>query len=97
LLASIFVLASNLVAQGFNVQVAAAIDTDFWIMVRLSEPTEEMALLAMPNHHNNLYAAEPVQARGLDCRVITISRHKTEAMETRNIDIPLFNQHRETG
>ena len=59
--------AANLVAQRFNVKVADATDTDFWNMVRLSEPIEEMVLLAMPNHHSNIYAAERIQASGLDC------------------------------
>ena len=37
--------ASNLVAQGFNVKVADATDTDFWHMVHLSEPIEEIICL----------------------------------------------------
>ena len=89
--------AANLVAQGFNVKVADATDTDFWNMVRLSEPIEEMVLLAMPNHHSNIYAAERIQASGLDCRVFAIAKHETEVEEMLEMGIPSFNLYREAG
>ena len=51
-------------------------------MVRLSEPIEEIVLAAMLNHHSNIHAVERIQASGIDCRVITIAKHETEAEET---------------
>ena len=90
-------MAASLVAQGFNVKVADATDTDFWNMVRLSEPIEEMVLLAMPNHYSNIYAAERIQASGLDCRVFAIAKHETEVEETLKIGIPSFNLYRLSG
>ena len=43
--------------RGFNVKVANASNTDFWNMMRLLEPIEEIVLLAVPNHHSNIYGA----------------------------------------
>ena len=89
--------AAALVQQGYNVKVADATDTDFWNMVRLSEPVEEMILLAMPNHYSNIYAAERIQASGLDCKVVAIAKHETEVQELLKLGIPSFNLYREAG
>ena len=89
--------AADLVQQGYNVKVADATDTDFWNMVRLSEPVEEMILLAMPNHHSNVFAAERIQASGLDCKVVAIAKHETEVEELLKLGIPSFNLYREAG
>jgi predicted Kef-type K+ transport protein len=89
--------ANELSAQGYNVKVADATDTDFWNMVRISEPAEEMILLAMPNHKSNLFAAERIQASGLDCKVVAIAKHETEVQELLKLGIPSFNLYREAG
>ena len=89
--------ASELREKGFNVQVADATDTDFWNMVRLSKPDEEMILLAMPNHMSNVYAAERIQASGLDCKIVAIAKHESEVKDLTNMGIPSFNLYREAG
>jgi predicted Kef-type K+ transport protein len=89
--------ANELSAKGYNVKVADATDTDFWNMVRISEPAEEMILLAMPNHKSNLFAAERIQASGLDCKIVAIAKHETEVQELLKLGIPSFNLYREAG
>ena len=71
-------MAANLVAQGFNVKVANATDTDFWNMTRLLESTEEIVLLAVPNHHSNAYGAARIRASGLNCCVVALAKPETE-------------------
>ena len=95
MLASICVLVANLVAQGFNVKVADATNTGFWNMANLMEPIEEMVLLAMPTHHSNLFAAERIQANGLDCRVSAIAKQETEVKELLEMGSPSFDLYRE--
>ncbi len=89
--------AKELSTQGYNVKVADATDTDFWNMVRISEPAEEMILLAMPNHKSNLFAAERIQASGLDCKIVAIAKHESEVQELLKLGIPSFNLYREAG
>jgi Trk K+ transport system NAD-binding subunit len=89
--------ADELAAAGFNVAIADATDTDFWNMVHLSEPAEEMIVLAMPNHQSNLYAAERIQASGLDCKVVAIAKHASEVFELSKLGIASFNLYQEAG
>ena len=78
-------------------QVADATDTDFWNMVHLSKPVEEMILLAMPNHMSNIYAAERIRASKLDCKIVAVAKHETEVDELSKLGIPSFNLYREAG
>ena len=89
--------ASELRDNGFNVEVADATDTDFWNMVNLSKPDEEMILLAMPNHMSNVYAAERIKASGLDCKIVAIAKHESEVKDLTDMGIPSFHLNREVG
>ncbi len=89
--------ASELRDKGFNVEVADATDTDFWNMVHLLKPDEEMILLAMPNHMSNVYAAERIKASGLDCKIAAIAKHESEVKDLTNMGILSFNLYREAG
>jgi len=89
--------AKKLQQKGINVKVADATDTDFWNMVRLSEPVEEVILLAMPNHHNNLDAVKRIIASGLDCKIVAIAKHQSEVQELNELGVPSFNLYREAG
>ena len=89
--------ANELSSEGYNVKVADATDTDFWNMVRISEPAEEMILLAMPNHKSNLFAAERIHASGLDCKIVAIAKHESEVQELRKLGISSFNLYLEAG
>ena len=89
--------AEKLRSDGMNVEVADATDTDFWYQVHLSTPVEELILLAMPNHMSNLFAAERIQASGLDCKVVAIAKHETEVEELNKMGVPSFNLYLEAG
>ncbi len=89
--------AEKLRSDGMNVEVADATDTDFWYQVHLSIPVEELILLAMPNHMSNLFAAERIQASGLDCKVVAIAKHETEVEELNKMGVPSFNLYLEAG
>ena len=83
-------MAASLVAQGFNVKVANATNTDFWNMMSLLEPIEEIVLRAVPNHHSNIHGATRIRASGFNCCVVAIAKHETEVEETLNMGIPSF-------
>ena len=82
--------ADELAEAGFNVAIADATDTDFWNIVHRSDRVEEMIVLAMPNHHSNLYATERIQASGLDCKVVAIAKHESEVHELSKLGIASF-------
>ena len=84
-------MAASLVAQGFNVEVANATNTDFWNMMSLLEQIEEIVLVAVPNHHSNIHGATGIQASGFNRCVVAIAKHETEVEETLKIGIPSFN------
>ena len=90
-------MAASLVAQGFNVKVANATNTDFWNMISLLEPIEEIVLPAVPNHHSNIHGVTRIRASGFNCCVGTIANHETEVEETLKMGIPSFNLYRLTG
>ena len=83
--------------RGFNVKVANATNTDFWNMMRLLEPIEGIVLLAVANHHSNIYGATRLRANGFNCCVVAIAKHETEVEETLKMGIPSFNLYRLTG
>ena len=89
-------MAASLVAHGFNVKVANATNTDFWNMMSLLEPIEEIVLLAVPNHHSNIHGATRIRASGFNCCVVA-RKHETEVEETLKMGIPSFNVYRLTG
>ena len=65
--------------------------------MRLSEPVQEIALLAVPNHNGNVHGAARIWASGLNCFVVAITKHETEVEETLKMGIPSFNLYRLTG
>jgi hypothetical protein len=89
--------AEQLRSEGLFVEVADATDTDFWNQVHLSKPVEEMILLAMPNHMSNIFAAERINASGLDCKVFAVAKHETEVKELSKMGVPSFNLYSEAG
>ena len=87
-------MVANLVEQGFNVKVANATDTDFWNMMRLSEPVQEIALLAVPNHNGNVHGAARIWASGLNRCIVVIAKQETEVEKTLKMRIPSFSLYR---
>jgi predicted Kef-type K+ transport protein len=80
--------AAALRAEGLNVKVADATDTDFWNMVKESVTIEEMVVLAMPNHRQNIEAAERIRASGFQCQVVAVAKHHSEVEELSALSIP---------
>ena len=89
--------ADQLKSDGLKVEIADATDTDFWNQVHLSKPVEEMILLAMPNHMSNIFAAQRINASGLNCKVVAIAKHETEVEELSKMWISSFNLYLEAG
>lgn len=83
-------------AQGRHVKVGDATDTDFWNAIRAAKP-KELIVLAMPNHHSNLYAAQQIRNAGLTCSVVAIATFEDEVRELAALGVPAFNMYAEAG
>lgn len=83
-------------AQGRHVKTGDATDTDFWNAIKAANP-KELIVLAMPNHHNNVYAAQQIRNAGLNCEVVAIARFDEEAEELAKLNVPTFNMYAEAG
>lgn len=82
--------------QGRQVKVGDATDTDFWHMIRASQP-KDLIILAMPNHNSNIYAAHQIRQAGLTCQVVAIAKFAAEVEELASLDVPSFNMYSEAG
>ena len=83
-------------AQGRNVLLGDAADSDFWL--KLSAGREmEMIVLAMPNHHNNVYAAHQIRNVGMQGRIVAIAKFESEVQELAELNVPSFNMYSEAG
>lgn len=81
---------------GRQVKVADATDTDFWSGIKAGKP-KALIVLAMPNHHSNLDAAQQIRRAGLMCPVVAIARFDEEVQELQALDVPAFNMYAEAG
>ncbi|MCD8516124.1 MAG: cation:proton antiporter [Burkholderiaceae bacterium] len=88
--------ADALRASGRQVKVGDATDTDFWNMIRASQP-KDLIVLAMPSHYSNVYAAHQIRNAGLACKVVAIAKFAQEVEELANLDVPSFNMYSEAG
>jgi Trk K+ transport system NAD-binding subunit len=88
--------AESLCNEGRQVKVADAIDTDFWNMIKASEP-KDLIVLAMPNHNSNIYAAQQIRNAGLGCQVVAIAKFSGEVQELAELGVPSFNMYSEAG
>jgi predicted Kef-type K+ transport protein len=86
----------SLRTEGRQVKVADATDTDFWNMIKASEP-KDLIVLAMPNHNNNIYAAQQIRHAGLACQVVAIAKFSGEVQELAELGVPSFNMYSEAG
>jgi predicted Kef-type K+ transport protein len=83
-------------SQGRNVLMGDAADSDFWL--KLSTGREmEMIVLAMPNHHNNVYAAQQIRNVGIQGRIVAIAKFHAEVEELAALNVPSFNMYSEAG
>ncbi len=84
-------------SQGRNVILGDASDTEFWL--RLSKDINlEIVILAMPNHHGNLYAAHQLRNLGLDCQVAAIARYPEEVEDLAALGVcAAYNMYEQAG
>lgn len=84
-------------AQGRNVILGDACDTEFWLKLR-KDIHLELVILAMPNHHGNLYAAHQLRNFGLDCQVAAIARYPAEVEELSALGVcTAYNMYEQAG
>lgn len=84
-------------AQGRNVMVADATDTDFWVKVRTREKFV-MVVLAMPKHEANLRVLEILKRRGYDGMVAATAKFDDEVRELHALGVEAaYNLYEEAG
>ncbi|WKE66958.1 cation:proton antiporter [Gallaecimonas kandeliae] len=81
---------------GRQVLVGDATDSDFWSKIRHDDELE-LVLLAMPNHHGNLFAAEELKTRGYQGKVAAVAKFHDEVEELKAMGIEVFNFFEEAG
>ncbi|EKE75175.1 cation:proton antiporter family protein [Gallaecimonas xiamenensis] len=81
---------------GRQVLVGDATDSDFWSKIRRDDELE-LVLLAMPNHHGNLFAAEELKERGYSGKVAAVAKFPDEVEELKAMGIEVFNIFEEAG
>jgi hypothetical protein len=84
-------------AQGRNVILGDASDTEFWM--RLSKDIYlEIVILAMPNHHGNVYAAHQLRNLGFNCQVAAIARYPEEVEDLSALGVcTAYNMYEQAG
>jgi Trk K+ transport system NAD-binding subunit len=82
--------------RGRNVLVGDATDTDFWSSLKAGRHLE-LLVLAMPNHHSNLYAAHQIRNLGLACTVVAVARYPEEEADLGALGVQAFNMYSQAG
>lgn len=83
--------------QGRNVVLGDACDTEFWLKLK-KDINLELVVLAMPNHHGNVYAARQIRNMGIKCQVVAIARFPEEVDELSQIGMcTAFNMYEQAG
>ena len=88
--------AERLRAQGRNVKVGDATDTDFWNAIRAAKP-KDLIVLAMPNHHSNMVAAQQIRNVGLTSQVVAIAKFDEEVQALAELNVTAFNMYSKAG
>jgi predicted Kef-type K+ transport protein len=84
-------------AQGRNVILGDACDTEFWLKLQKDDRLE-MVILAMPNHQGNMYAAQQLRNLGFSCSVAAIARFPEEVEELSAIGVcTALNMYEQAG
>lgn len=81
---------------GRRVMVADASDTDLWANLRKSKRLQ-MIILAMPNHHNNIAAAEQLRALHFESLLVAVAKFPEEVEELAALGVTSFNMYSEAG
>ncbi len=83
---------------GRNVIRASATDADFWNRFNLSTDRLQLVLLALPNHQENLFAAEQLTARGFHGTLAAIAKYPDEVAELKEAGADAaFNLYAQAG
>lgn len=84
-------------AQGRDVILGDACDTEFWQKLR-KDIRLELVILAMPNHQGNMYAARQLRNLGFKCQVAAIARFPEEVEELSAIGVcTAYNMYEQAG
>ena len=84
-------------AQGRNVLLGDACDTEFWLKLR-KDISLELVILAMPNHQGNMYAAHQLRNFNFVCQVAAIARYPEEVEELSAIGVcTAYNLYEQAG
>ena len=84
-------------AQGRNVILGDACDTEFWLKLQRDDKLE-LIVLAMPNHHGNIYAAKQIRNMDIRCSVAAIARFPEEVEELSSIGVcTAMNMYEQAG
>ncbi len=84
-------------SQGRNVILGDACDTEFWQKLR-KDTGLQLVVLAMPNHHGNMYAAQQLKNLGFECQVAAIARFPEEVEELSAIGVcTALNMYEQAG
>jgi predicted Kef-type K+ transport protein len=83
--------------QGRNVILGDACDTEFWLKLQ-KDIQLELVILAMPNHHGNMYAAHQLRNFAFDCQVAAIARYPEEVEELSALGVcTAYNMYEQAG
>ncbi len=84
-------------AQGRNVLLGDACDTDFWLKLR-KDLNLEIVILAMPKHQGNMFAARQLLNYEIECRIAAIAHYQEEVEELSRIGVcSAFNMYERAG
>ncbi len=83
--------------KGRNVILGDACDTEFWLKLQ-KDIQLELVILAMPNHHGNMYAAHQLRNFAFDCQVAAIARYPEEVEELSALGVcTAYNMYEQAG
>jgi predicted Kef-type K+ transport protein len=83
--------------QGRNVMLGDVCDTEFWLKLQ-KDIKLELVILAMPNHHGNIYAAHQLRNFPFDCQVAAIARYPEEVEELSALGVcTAYNMYEQAG
>jgi hypothetical protein len=74
-------------AEGRNVIVGDATDSDFWERTRIDQQRSRLIMLAMPEHNANMYAARRIAAAGSGYLIAAVAQYADQARELRGLGV----------
>lgn len=85
-------------AAGREVLHASATDADFWSRLKLNHGTIRLVMLAMPQCHENVFAARQLRKFGYTGRIAAIAKYEDDGLALRRAGVhSVFNLYAEAG